>query len=108
MPRSILLGRQRRSVTVYHYDDDGRLEWSESLTDGEWLDEDRDAALARKADKDGLCSGCRQPLDDSTDPAMKNAWTVESVDCFACQAVARGSKGQKPGQRFRVVNRLEQ
>src|SRR5690606_19302473 len=77
VPRSVLLGRESRSVTSYHYDDDGRLAWSETTYSPEWLDDDLDGALEWLEADDLACGGCGQPLDVATDEALGRAWYVE-------------------------------
>lgn len=99
------MGRQRRSVTVYHYDDDGRVAWSETLTDQEWLDDDLDWALSWREEQDSLCPGCGQPLVETTDEDLKDQWEAHSLTCFSCMARARVDRSPQPGRRFWVRRR---
>lgn len=109
MSRSILLGRQRRSVTEYEYDDTGRLVRSVTVHDAEWTEEDRAWAQALRAHESRLCGGCGEHLEESTDPDV--SWEAPlPVVCFACRALEkRRAEYQKPdvepGHLFRVVKR---
>lgn len=107
MPRSVLLGRQRRSVTVYHYDDKtGRLAWSETGIDAEWLGDDLDWAMAWQEEQDSLCPGCAQPLEESTDESLKDQWVAHEVTCYSCMAKARVDRSPQPGRRFWVRRKV--
>src|SRR5690606_18306190 len=86
IPRSIFLGRQRRSVTRYHYDEQGRLDWAETVHDAEWLAEDADAALERQAERALICQGCGHFIDESHDDKYKAAWIVDKHICWGCAA----------------------
>lgn len=103
----MFLGRPQRSVTIYHYGDDGQLEWSETLTEADWSDEDREAALHREDEKAQICPSCGRTVAECSDKTLRAAWTAEAVPCFATQAVARmaSNAGNPPGVRYRARNR---
>ena len=94
------MGGQRRSITEYHYDENGRLAWSETIESPEWTDDDRDSHLEWQAEQRLICS-CGHPLDESTDDEHRAAWIAETVTCWACAAKERLSRngGAEPGQK---------
>lgn len=59
----------------------------------EWTDDDRNLALALDAYEGGLCSGCRQPLSESTDPGNEGRYETEApILCHGCAALAVGAQ----------------
>jgi hypothetical protein len=115
IPRSDLLGRQRKAVTRYHYDEAGRLEWSETTYSPNVLDEDLDALLEWQFNQSLICSGCGHYLDETTDPdTHPSAFITEKVTCMACASKERqgrhdtkGSNRLAPGVKYRVRNRAK-
>src|SRR3954471_6198450 len=75
-PRSVLLGRSVRTVTEHEHDDNGRLIRSVATTEPLWTDEDRDLLLALLAEEAEECTGCGQPLAQTTDPANRGTYEV--------------------------------
>lgn len=67
---------------------------------GTWTEHDRSLAVALTLYEDALCSGCGQPLEETTsaeaDPANREgAWHYEAPPphrCQACTAVAAAQK----------------
>lgn len=100
-------------MTRYHYDDNGRLAWSETTYSPEVLDEDLDGFLEWQTNQALTCSGCGHYLDETTDPDVHpSAFTVEKIECNACAAKERtqradnkGDKRPAPGMKYRVINR---
>lgn len=99
MPRSVLLGRQRTSVTTHEYEPDtldehgnvlarGRLIRSVTVHDPEWTEEDLGWAFAERGNAAATCGGCGHYLDESTDPDVD--WEVPlPTICFACRALEK-------------------
>lgn len=96
------------SVTTYEYDGiTGRLVRAVTRLEPEWLEDDRDWALAQMREENGRCpGGCGFPLDETTNPA--NVGTYEApqpVRCLACEALAERQMEYKEGTdglRFHV------
>lgn len=109
MPRSVLLGRRRRAVTTYQYDQTGRLVRSVTVWDPEWTPQDVAWAQAYAEEQAARCPGCGQPLDESTDPANEGAYEAPfPVRCFACSTLEHRQKDyrDKPeGLLFTVVRK---
>lgn len=86
MPRSILLGRQRTSVTVYEYDEEsGRLVRSVTTHDAEWTAEDLAWAQAKHRNDADICPACRLPLSETTDPDNEGEYEAPlPVRCHSC------------------------
>lgn len=102
------MGRQHRSITRYHYDNQGRVAWAETIAEPDWDDDDLDAALAWQVDQDSRCSGCGHPYDEVLDDDQAAAWITERVICHACASRDRllaNTKGAPPGARYRTRNR---
>lgn len=94
MPRSVLLGRRRVSVTTYEHDEQGRLVRAITVHDPEWLDDDRDWAAADQQEQASRCEGCGFPRDETTNPDNEFAYVAaEPLKCHAC--AARTRKRQK-------------
>ncbi|MFI6813774.1 hypothetical protein ACIBG7_15240 [Nonomuraea sp. NPDC050328] len=90
MPRSIWLGRRRVSVTTYEYDGEGRLARAVTRHDPEWLDDDRDWALADYHDQLSRCDKCGLPTDETTGEHNAGRWEAPPPrQCHACEAVHR-------------------
>lgn len=106
MPRSVLLGRRRQSVTVYEYDDDGRLVQSVTTHDAEWADEDLGYAQAHRRNELGKCPGCGLPLAETTNADNEGAYEAPPpTRCHACTPLEfRKSEylESPPGLLFRV------
>lgn len=84
-PRSELLGRQRRAVTSYEYDDaTGRLTRSVTVWDPLWTDDDRELLLALQQEESEECGGCGRQISETTDPASRGAYDVRRHRCEAC------------------------
>jgi hypothetical protein len=84
---SRLMGREP-AVTAVPDRDGWRL-----VREPEWTDEDRDLALALDAYESGLCSGCRQPLSESTDPDNEGRYKTDlPIRCHACTALGIGAE----------------
>lgn len=98
----MFLGRQRRSVTQYHYDDDGRLAWSETIESPEWTDEDRADHLEWQHEQNLICGSCGHPLDETTDNDHRAAWIAEKKVCWSCAARDRATQhgGHEPGAKW--------
>ncbi|MFB4285706.1 hypothetical protein ACBJ59_61340 [Nonomuraea sp. MTCD27] len=94
IPRSKLLGREPREVTVFEYDDADRLVRAITVREPEWLEEDRDWALADLDDQASRCpNGCGMPLEDTTHPDNEGAYVAdEPPRCHACAAVTAKKK----------------
>lgn len=87
-PRSIVLGRQARATTVYHYDEHGRLTHSETTWDPLWSDEDLDWAMAELAEAAGRCPDCQHPLSETTSPDAEGEYVAPlPTRCHACTAL---------------------
>lgn len=78
-----------------------------------WLDDDRAWALALLQVEAETCTGCRQPLTESMDPALEEAWRAEVVLCHACATAGRTAEhyrqhgGDAHGANVRVHRRKE-
>lgn len=106
MPRSVLLGRQRKSVTEWEYDDEGRLVREVVTHDAEWTDEDLGYAKAWHRIELDRCPGCQLPLSETTDPDHEGAYEAPPpTRCHACTPLEH-RKGEytesPPGLLFRV------
>lgn len=113
MPRSILLGRQRRSVTRYRYDAMGRLVESVTEHDPEWTEEDLAAALDWLRDKRLRCT-CGHRKDETMRPERWNDWDADVAVCNACAqadramaaAIEKSSENKPPpGAKVRTWER---
>ncbi|MGW4663176.1 hypothetical protein [Streptosporangium sandarakinum] len=79
------------AVTTYEYDDvTGRLVRSVTRREPEWLEDDRDWALAQMREEANRCrGGCGMPLDETTDPANASIYEAPPpVRCRACATLA--------------------
>ena len=98
-------------MTRYHYGYGGRLEWSETIHDAEYLDDDIEAALGWDVEQNLICSGCGHPLDETTEDRDRAAWVAEPVTCWSCASRDRVEQAQKgarpPGVRYRTRNRAK-
>jgi hypothetical protein len=104
----VFLGRQQRSVTVYHYGPDDRLAWSETVSEPDWTDDDLDAALSWQTEDDMRCTGCGHPVDETYDDEQAAAWVTEQVICWSCASrdrLLKNTKGAPDGARYRTRNR---
>ena len=73
-----------------------------------WTDLDRAEAVAFALEESGLCSGCRQPLDESTAPDAEGQYTVTELLCAGCQVrTAYAQDGHSYGGRMLHVRRRE-
>lgn len=55
----------------------------------EWTDQDRELALALDEYEAGLCPGCQQPLDETSDPEHSDAYRPqEPIRCHYCKMQA--------------------
>src|SRR5690606_37930987 len=91
----------------YHYDDDGRLAWSETVESAEWTEDDRASALEWQAEQRLICS-CGHPLDETTDDEHRAARIAETVTCWACAAkerLARNGGLDEPGMKLSARKR---
>lgn len=108
----MLLGRERRSVTEYHYEDEyadesylrakhgPRWRTVKAVTthDPLFLDEDTEGVLERQAERAAQCTGCGQPRDevwpDGPEDArrMEAEWASQAMKCVACAARDRAKK----------------
>lgn len=59
-----------------------------------WTDSDRAWALALALVEEQACRGCGQPLGESTDPDLEEAWVAEVIRCHACTTAGHA------GERF--------
>lgn len=112
MPRSILLGRQRTSVTTYEYDDKDRLVRSVTVHDAEWAEEDLAYAQAKhRNDIDKCPGGCGLPLSETTDPDNEGAYESPlPVRCHACTPMGHRQQEYREspsGLLFRVMKRIK-
>lgn len=71
--------------TFYHYDVDGRLEYTEQ--ESEFTDYDRDHVAALTQVRANECPGCGGPLDQTTDTEHVS-WHVTYDECNRCETVA--------------------
>ncbi|MEV4020164.1 hypothetical protein AB0J35_57780 [Nonomuraea angiospora] len=94
IPRSRLLGREPRSVTRFEYDDGGRLVRAITVRESEWLEEDRDAALAELLEERARCPGpCGLPLDTTVGQANDGKFVAPPpYQCHACEAIIARQK----------------
>jgi hypothetical protein len=106
VPRSVLLGRQRVSVTTYEHDEKGRLVRSVTTQDSEWAEEDLAYARAHRRNELGKCPGCRLPLVETTNPDNEGSYEAPPpTRCHACTPLEfRKDEYVKspPGLLFRV------
>lgn len=88
VPPSVFAGRPL--VTRFLYEDEtGRLTSSEQEL---WTDDDRKLADELAEYEAGLCSGCRQPLEQTTDPGNEDAyWWSSAIRCHRCTALDQAS-----------------
>lgn len=111
MPRSILLGRQRKSVTVYEYDE-GRLVRSVTTHDAAWTEEDLGYGKAHRRNELGRCPGCKLPLDETTNPDNEGAYEAPPpTRCHACTPMEHRKAEylqSPPGLLFRVFQKVKQ
>ena len=87
VPLSVFLGRE--VVTTHEHDSAGRL--VRSTQQPLWTAEDREAALALAAYEASLCSGCGDPLAETTKPEHEDAYVPKAaIRCHRCAAAVRG------------------
>lgn len=54
--------------------------------------------MALIALEDDTCKGCGQPISDSQNPDLEEAWAAEVIRCHACAAATRrANQFQKDG-----------
>lgn len=83
---SRFLGAEPR-VVVHRTDIGGFIHVHEA----EWTVEDREAALALQDYEASLCSGCGQPLEETTKPEREYAYKAQlPIRCHYCTAASRG------------------
>lgn len=106
-----MLGRRRVSVTVYEYDDDGRLVRSVTTHDPEFLDEDLGYGKAHRRNEMDLCPTCRMPLSETTDPDNEGRYEVPPpIRCHACTPIQHSMQEYKdspPGLLFRAYLKVK-
>jgi hypothetical protein len=82
---SRLHGREPRQVTTYEYDEHNRLVRSVTVRESEWTAQDLAEAMALLKVEADTCSGCGEPLSESTDPEASGGYDVDDpIVCFAC------------------------
>jgi hypothetical protein len=108
-PRSILLGRRRRAVTSYTYDEEtGRLARAVTVWDPEWTPQDRAWAQAHLEEQAATCRGCGHPLAETTQPGAEGRYRVPPpVICHACRPLEIAERKWReveggPGALFHV------
>lgn len=62
-----------------------------------WTDDDRAWALALLQVEAETCAGCGQPLGETTDPALEEAWRAEVIRCHACATASRQAEAFQTG-----------
>jgi hypothetical protein len=88
-----MLGRQRKSVTVYEYDD-GLLVRSVTTHDAEWAGEDLGYAKAHRRNEVGKCPGCGLPLAETTNPDNEGSYEAPPpTRCHACTPLDHPQRG---------------
>lgn len=88
-----LLGWEPEHVTVYEYDDAGRVTRTTTTIEPEWDDKQRELAFALQAYEADLCPGCKQPLTETT--RVENEGQYEpgpAVRCHRCTAADQAFK----------------
>jgi MinD superfamily P-loop ATPase len=50
-----------------------------------WTSEDRAYLLAYIGERDEVCGGCGNPLDECRDPATARQWRIVEEQCEACR-----------------------
>ncbi|MGW4803007.1 hypothetical protein [Kitasatospora sp. NPDC004272] len=76
-----------------------------------WTDEDRAWAMALLEVEAETCKGCGQPLAESTDQALEEAYTAEVIRCHACTTAGhhleswQKAGGDQHGANVRVTRR---
>ena len=63
-----------------------------------WLAEDMELALAWQREKDLTCSGCGQPVDESTAAENARAYQVNEGVCYACAALSWRQDALREGE----------
>lgn len=87
------LGNEPARTYTLERDDVGRVARIVEHTDPEWDGQSRELALALEAYEVGLCSGCRQPLSETTDPAAEGRYVSDPpILCHACTALSIGAE----------------
>lgn len=85
---------------------------SVTTADPLWTDEDRNLLLALLAEEREECSGCRQPLEISTDRRTQGTWQVKRITCEACRILEaeigndHEAKRRARGRRY-IVHRSD-
>lgn len=93
---SQFMGERRRTVTTYDLDPAGRTVRSVSEEDPEWTEDDIRGALALRNYETGLCPGCRQPLDETANPANEFAYeALPPIRCHRCTKRENASEGYR-------------
>lgn len=94
------------SVTVYEYDEDGRLVRSVTTHDAEWTDEDLGHAKAYQRNENSKCPGCGLDLSETTDPENEGMYEAPPpMRCHACTPLEHRKSEyteSPPGLLFRV------
>lgn len=105
IPRSQLLGREPAEITIYEYDDDGRLTRSVTTREPRWTEEDIAWALAGIEEQADRCPKCSLPLSETT--AMNDGEPVHVYKvpkpkrCHGCDAriKAQDEDAKMPSKR---------
>lgn len=111
MPRSVLLGRQRRSAIEREYDDRGLLVREVVTHDAEWTQEDFAYARAQRYIELDQCPGCGLPLSETTDPDNEGKYEAPPpMRCHACTPLEHRKSEytqSPPGLLFRVYMKVK-
>lgn len=98
-------------MTVYEYDEQGRLVRSVTTHDAEWSDEDRGYVTAHRRNEHEKCPGCGLPLSETTDPEHEGAYEAPPpMRCHACTPLEHRKdeyKQSPPGLLFRVYLKVK-
>ncbi|MFL6138798.1 MAG: hypothetical protein ACJ74O_13495 [Frankiaceae bacterium] len=82
-------GWEPRTVTTYHYDEQGCLLRSVTAVEPEWDAEQQQTALALAEVEADECPGCGEPLSESMAADSDGRYDAESAGrCHACDAIA--------------------
>lgn len=93
---STLMGRPRKSKTVYTYDASGRVLTAETTEEPEWTQEDMNGAFSLRKYEAELCPGCKRPLSETADPEHEFSYKAEApVRCHACTVRVHASEGYR-------------
>jgi hypothetical protein len=89
-------------VTIYQYDEQGRV--ARSVTQSEWTSEDRALMLARAENRDKVHQRCGHPKEKAFHPDNEGWYDADdTVVCWACTAMDQAEDPKAGPHELRLI-----